>query len=68
MLEELVGRTVKIYLAGQGVISGMAFMGLTEPLKGQVVEVKDSWLKIQTKKETEFINARKIARISATQH
>lgn len=67
MLEELVGRTVKIYLTGQGVVSGMAFMGLTEPLKGEVVEIKDSWLKIQTQKDIEFINARKIARISAAQ-
>jgi hypothetical protein len=65
MLEELMGRKVKIFLSGQGAISGLTFMGLAEPIKGQVVEVRDPWLKIQTKKEVEFINVRKIGRISA---
>jgi len=66
MLEELIGRTVKVYLSGQGVMTGLALMGLAEPIKGQVVEVRDSWLKIQTKKEIEFINVRNIMRISAS--
>ena len=66
MLEELIGRAVKVYLSGQGVMTGLALMGLAEPIKGQVVEVRDSWLKIQTKKELEFINVRNIMRISTS--
>ena len=68
MLQELVGRTVKVYLAGQGMMTGLTFMGLAEPIKGQVVEVRDSWLKIQTQKEVEFLNLRKIGRISTIQN
>ncbi len=66
MLEELVGRNVKVYLSGQGVMTGLTFMGLAEPIKGQVVEVRDSWIRIQTKGNMEFINVRKIGRISAS--
>lgn len=63
MLEELIGRTVKIYLAGQGMMTGLTYMGLAEPIKGQVVEVRDSWIRIQTNKGMEFVNVSKIGRI-----
>jgi len=68
MLEELVGRNVKVYLSGQGMMTGLTFKGLTEPIKGEVVEVRDSWMRIQTRKEVEYINIRKIGRISASSH
>ena len=68
MLEELIGRTVKVYLAVQGVMTGLTYMGLAEPIRGEVVEVRDSWIRIQTKKEMEFINIRQIGEISASSH
>ena len=55
MLEELVGRKVKVYLSGQGVMTGLTFMGLAEPIKGEVMEARDSWIRIQTRKEVEYI-------------
>ena len=56
MLQELLGKTVTIHL---GIVSG-----LTDSVKGEVVEVKDSWLKLQTKRKIELINIEKIRRIS----
>jgi hypothetical protein len=66
MLQELICRSMKIYLAGQGMMTGLALMGLAEPIKDQVVEARDSWLKIKARKEVEFINVRKIGRISTS--
>jgi hypothetical protein len=59
MLQELLGKTVTIYL---GVVSSF-----TDSVKGEVVDVKDSWLKLQTKRDIEMINVDKISRISARQ-
>ncbi len=53
MLQELVGKTVTIHL---GI--------LTESIKGEVVEIKDSWLKLTTKRKTELINIKKVIKIS----
>ncbi len=53
MLQELVGKTVTIHL---GI--------LTESIKGEVVEIKDSWLKLTTKRKTELINIEKVIKIS----
>lgn len=59
MLQELLGKTVTIYLG--------VFSGFTDSFKGEVVEIKDSWIKLRTKKTIELINVEKITRISTTQ-
>ncbi len=56
MLEELVGKKVTIHLAAW-----------SNPVKGEVVEISDSWLKLQSKKTIEILNKDRIARISVSQ-
>ena len=56
MLEELIGKTVTIHLG--------ALHGITDDVKGEVIEIKESWLKLRTKKKTELINLEMIRRIS----
>lgn len=50
MLQELIGKQVTIPI-------------LFESIKGKVVEVSDSWLKIRTKKEIVYLNTEKITKI-----
>ncbi len=57
MLQELLGKTVTIYL---GVVSSFS-----DAVKGEVIEVKESWLKVQTKRDIELINVERISRITA---
>jgi DNA-binding XRE family transcriptional regulator len=59
MLDELVGKEVLIDLG----ISLSKFSG-SDSLKGKVVAVQDSWLKLVQKKETFYINIAHIRRIS----
>jgi hypothetical protein len=59
MLQELLGKTVTIYL---GVVSSFS-----DRVKGEVIEVKESWLKVQTKRDIELINVERIIRITARQ-
>lgn len=56
MLKELIGQTVTVYLGTSSTFS--------DSLKGEVQEVSDTWLKLQTKKTIEFILIEKIGRIS----
>jgi hypothetical protein len=56
MLEELVGQKVTIHL---GTVSG-----ISDSVKGDVVELKESWVKLQSKAGTELINRNMIIRIS----
>lgn len=56
MLKELIGRTVTVHL---GTASGF-----TDALKGEVLEVSDTWLKLQTRKTIQLIQIEKIGRIS----
>jgi len=57
MLQELVGKTVTIHL---GIASTF-----TDSVKGEIVEIKDSWLKLQTRRNIELINVEKISRVSS---
>ena len=50
MLQELKGKHVAIAY-------------LFESVKGEVVEVSDSWLKMLTKKEIVYLNTKKITKI-----
>jgi hypothetical protein len=56
MLEQFIGQKVTLYL---GTVSG-----ISDSVKGEVVEIKDSWLKLQSKTNTELINLNRIIRIS----
>jgi hypothetical protein len=56
MLQEFLGKTVTIYL---GVVSSF-----TDAIKGEVVDIKDSWLKLRTRRNIELINIDKISRIT----
>jgi hypothetical protein len=56
MLEELLGKTVTIHLGVMG--------GITDSVKGEVLEVKGSWMKLRAKKTTELISVEKIRRVS----
>ncbi len=56
MLQELVGKTVTIYLG--------TVKSFTDSLDGKVIEVKDPWIKLQIKNGIEFINIQKIVRIT----
>jgi len=55
MLNELIGQTVIVHL---GTASGF-----TDTVKGEVVEAREGWLKIQTRKTIELIQIEKIGRI-----
>ena len=56
MLKELLGKEVEIHL---GTIAGV-----TDKVKGEVIDVNDIWLKLKGKKKTNVINTKKIIRIS----
>jgi hypothetical protein len=56
MLQELLGKTVTIYL---GVVSSFS-----DAVKGEVIDVNESWLKVQAKRDIEVINIERISRIS----
>ena len=56
MLQELQGKMVKIHL---GVMREW-----TDCIKGEVVEIKNSWVKVQTKKTVELINLDTAKRIT----
>jgi transcriptional regulator with XRE-family HTH domain len=56
MLQELKGKTVSI---------AMGTTDFSYVLKGKVLEIKDSWLKLQTKKNVEYIRVDAIVRILA---
>ncbi len=55
MLIELIGQTVTVHL---GTASGF-----TDAVKGEVLEAREGWLKIQTRKTIELIQIEKIGRI-----
>ena len=55
MLNKLIGQTVTVYL---GTASGF-----TDSVKGEVLEAREGWLKLQTKKRIELIQIEKIGRI-----
>jgi len=54
MLQELQGKTVSI---------AMGTTDFSYVLKGEVIEIKDSWLKLKTKKNLEYIRVDAIVRI-----
>ena len=56
MLQELKGTSVSIALGTTD---------FSNVIKGEVVEIKDAWLKLQTKKNTEYIRIEAITRIVA---
>lgn len=55
MLLELKGKTVTVHL---GTVSGF-----TDTVRGEVLEAKEGWLKIKTRKTIELIQIEKIGRI-----
>ncbi len=55
MLEELKGKEVTIQL-------GTA-TGFSDRLKGRVLDIGESWIKIQTSKKIQYVNLEKIGRI-----
>jgi len=57
MLQELQGRKVSIAL-------GTTDFNVT--LKGKVIEINDAWLKLQTRKDVEYIRIDAITRIMAS--
>ncbi|QEN07232.1 hypothetical protein EXM22_04235 [Oceanispirochaeta crateris] len=56
MFDDLKGKNVIVHF---GVISG-----ITDTVKGSVIQVENLWLKIQTKKKIEIINLGKVSRIT----
>ena len=56
MLQELQGKMVKIHLD--------VMREWTDCIKGEVVEIKNSWVKVQTKKTVELINLDTAKRIT----
>jgi|AP59_1055472.scaffolds.fasta_scaffold300972_2 hypothetical protein len=54
MLEELKGKEVSIKTARFPAVN----------LKGKVIDVGDSWIKIQTKKKIEYINFANVSNIN----
>ena len=54
MLQELKGKNVSI---------AMGTTDFSYVLKGEVLEVKDAWLKLQTKKNVEYIRVDAIVRV-----
>jgi hypothetical protein len=59
MLSELVGKEVKVLMG----ITDSRLSGFDDNVKGKVVEIHDSWLKLAQKKETVYINISHIKRI-----
>ena len=56
MLQDLQNKRVKVYL---GVVPGW-----TDIIKGEVIAISDSWLKVQTKKTIELVNQGSIKRVT----
>ncbi len=56
MLQNLQSKKVKVYL---GVVPGW-----TDCIKGEVIAISDSWIKIQTKKTVELINQNTVKRVT----
>ena len=56
MITELQGKKVTVYLSHSTWGDSL--------VKGEVIEIKDSWLKLQGKKRLEYINLATIKRIS----
>lgn len=59
MLNELVGKQVMIVMG----ISVSRLSGFDDNVKGKIVEIDDSWVKLEQKKETIYINISHIKRI-----
>jgi len=55
MLEELIGKEVNIYLG--------AYSELTKPHRGIIESVKDGWLILKQKRNTQILNIQKISRL-----
>jgi len=56
MLQEIQGKKVTIYLN----LSGLG----DSAVKGEVIEINDSWLKLKGKKEVELVKVSAIKRIT----
>jgi hypothetical protein len=56
MLNELNGKNVAIYLG--------AVTGITDIVKGNVVQANEAWLKVKTNKQLEFVNLNMVRRIA----
>lgn len=55
MLKELLNKDVTIHM---GILSSF-----TDQFKGTILEIGDNWIKVKTKRATEYVNTDKIARI-----
>ena len=55
MFEELMGKEVTVQMGSNSIV--------TDSIKGKVMEVKESWIKIQTKKNLEYANLSLVGRI-----
>lgn len=56
MLEELRGKEVFIQMGSASIV--------TDSFKGKVLDVGETWIKLQTKKKIEYINLAMVGRIS----
>ena len=56
MLEKLKGKEVTLQMGSASIV--------TDSIKGKVMEVGESWIKIQTKKKLQYINLAKVGRIT----
>ena len=56
MLQEIQGKKVTIYLT----LSGLG----NSSVKGEVIEIDESWLKLKGKKEMEIVSVNAIKRIT----
>jgi hypothetical protein len=61
MLNELLGKHVLIEM---GVISGTFASGMTDNVKGEIVEINEPWLKVLTKNKKIYVNTTLIKRIT----
>lgn len=55
MLDELKSRDVTIQLGTASIV--------TDAIKGRVLEIGETWLKLQTKKNIEYLQLSSVARI-----
>ena len=53
-------------LQGKNVMVSLDFTNLDNVVKGEVVEISDTWLKIKTKKRLEFIRVGAIVKIAVS--
>ena len=56
MLEELRGKEVLILMGSASIV--------TDSLKGKVLDVGETWIKLQTKKKIAYINLAMVGRIT----